>query len=84
MGSPAGNQPIETKNTRHKEVSLLLGDCAHSLCNRVWAGFWSYDGQRENMPGAPRHSGCTLSPVEDLGRSLSISYSSNAPENAIP
>ena len=30
---------------------LLVGDCAHSLCNRVWAGFWSYDGQRENNAG---------------------------------
>jgi len=33
---------------------------------------------------ASRHSSCTLSPIGDLGRSLSISYSSNAPENAIP
>jgi hypothetical protein len=50
MASRAGNNPSEPRG-RHQEFSLLVADCAHRLCNRVWAGFWSYDGQRENNAG---------------------------------
>jgi hypothetical protein len=48
--SRARNNPSKPRS-RHIEFSLRAADCAHRLCNRIWAGSWSYDEQRENNAG---------------------------------
>jgi hypothetical protein len=39
-----------TKAAKVFRPTTKTGDFAHNLCNQLWAGFWSHDGQLLNDP----------------------------------